>query len=129
MALEVLIDHITSLPLLAYPDNDAPFIVLTNASQYGLVMVLCREQKGSVRVIAHASRTLTPSEGSYHMHSSRNSRPKIGSSRTVQGLPLLRLVYTDNNPLTYVVTSAKLNTTGLRCVGELADFNSQIRYR
>ena len=39
------------------------------------------------------------------------------------------VVYTDNNPLTYVLTSAKLNATGLRWVGELADFNFEIWYR
>ena len=39
------------------------------------------------------------------------------------------VVYTDNNPLTYVLTSAKLNATGLRWVGELADFNFEIRDR
>ena len=32
-------------------------------------------------------------------------------------------VFTDNNPLTYVLTRAKLNATGLRWVGELSDFN------
>ncbi|KAI3353882.1 hypothetical protein L3Q82_005090 [Scortum barcoo] len=39
------------------------------------------------------------------------------------------VVYTDNNPLTYVLTTAKLNATGHRWVGELADFNFTIRYR
>ena len=39
------------------------------------------------------------------------------------------VVYTDNNPLTYVLMSAKLNVTGLRWVGELADFNFEIRHR
>ena len=38
-------------------------------------------------------------------------------------------VYTDNNPLTYVLTSAKLNAASLRWVGELADFRFQIKYR
>ena len=38
------------------------------------------------------------------------------------------VVYTDNNPLTYVLTSAKLNATGHRWVGELADFKFSIRY-
>lgn len=38
-------------------------------------------------------------------------------------------MYTDNNPLTYILSSAKLNATGQRWVGELADFNSGIKYR
>ena len=38
-------------------------------------------------------------------------------------------VYTDNNPLTYILTSAKLNATGHRWVAELADYNFKIKYR
>ena len=37
-------------------------------------------------------------------------------------------VYTDNNPLTYVLSSAKLNASGLRWISELADFNFKIKY-
>lgn len=39
------------------------------------------------------------------------------------------VVYTDNNPLTYVFTTAKLNATGHRWVAELADYNFTIHYR
>ena len=39
------------------------------------------------------------------------------------------VVYTDNNPLTYVLSTAKLNATGHRWIAELADFNFKIRYR
>ena len=39
------------------------------------------------------------------------------------------VVYTDNNPLTYVLSTAKLNATGLRWVGELSDFNFEVKYR
>ena len=38
-------------------------------------------------------------------------------------------VYTDNNPLTYVLTTAKLNATGLRWVADLANFSFKINYR
>ena len=38
-------------------------------------------------------------------------------------------VFTDKNPLTYVLSSVKLNATGLRWIGELADFNFIIHYR
>ena len=38
-------------------------------------------------------------------------------------------VYTDNNPLTYILSTAKLNAIGHRWVGKLSDFNFDIRYR
>ena len=38
-------------------------------------------------------------------------------------------MYTDNNPLTYVLTTAKLNATGLRWVAQLANFKFRIHYR
>lgn len=39
------------------------------------------------------------------------------------------VVYTDNNPLTYVLSTAKLNAVGHRRVGELADFRFEVKYR
>ena len=38
-------------------------------------------------------------------------------------------VYTDNNPLTYILTTAKLHATGQRWVAGLANYNFKISYR
>ena len=38
-------------------------------------------------------------------------------------------VYSDNNPLSFVMSTAKLNATGMRWVSELADFNFKVKYR
>ena len=38
-------------------------------------------------------------------------------------------VYTDNNPLTYILTSAKLDGTGQRWVASLANYGFQIFYK
>ena len=38
-------------------------------------------------------------------------------------------VYTDNNPLTYVLTTAKLDATGQRWIASLANYNFRIHYR
>ena len=38
-------------------------------------------------------------------------------------------MYTDNNPLTYILTTVKLNATGQRCVASLANYNFKIFYR
>ena len=39
------------------------------------------------------------------------------------------VVYTDNNPLTYVLSTSKLNAISQRWVNELADYNFTIKYR
>ena len=38
-------------------------------------------------------------------------------------------VFTDNNPLTYILTTAKLNATGQRWVANLANYNFSIKYK
>ena len=38
-------------------------------------------------------------------------------------------VYTDNNPLTYVLTTAKLDATGQKWIANLANYNFKIHYR
>ena len=38
-------------------------------------------------------------------------------------------VYTDNNPLTYILTTAKLDATGQRWVASLANYNFKIFYK
>ena len=38
-------------------------------------------------------------------------------------------VYMDNNPLTYILTTAKLDATGQRWVATLANYNFKIFYR
>ena len=38
-------------------------------------------------------------------------------------------MYTDNNPLTYILTTAKLDVTGQRWVASLANYNFKIFYK
>ena len=38
------------------------------------------------------------------------------------------VIYTDNNPLTYILTTAKLNAVGMRWANDLADFQFSIKY-
>ena len=38
-------------------------------------------------------------------------------------------VITDNNPLTYILTTAKLDATGQRWIASLSDYNFTIKYR
>ena len=132
--LETLIDHLIRPPIMAFPDFEQPFVLHTDASQDGLGAVLYQRQEGRLRVIAYASRTLTPAERNYHLHSGKLEFLALKWSVCDKFRDYLYyapsfVVYTDNNPLTYILSSAKLNATGQRWVSELADFNFKIKYK
>lgn len=132
--LNTLIDHLIEPPILAYPDLTLPFVLHCDASQDGLGAVLYQKQNGKMSVIAYGSRTLTPPEKNYHMHSGKLEFLALKWAICERFRDYLFHaphfeVYTDNNPLTYILTTAKLNATGHRWVAELADFNFTIKYR
>ena len=132
--LDSLLDYLKSPEVMAYPNFDLPFFLTTDASGYGLGSVLYQKQEGVDRVIGFASRTLSDSEKRYHFHSGKLEFLALKWSVTERFKDYLQgglefVVYTDNNPLTYVLSSAKLNAVALRWVNDLADFNFTIKYR
>ena len=133
-ALNTLIDALIGPPVMAYPEFDKPFVLHTDASQEGLGAVLYQRQEGIMRVIGYASKTLTPAEQNYYLHSGKLEFLALKWAITEQFRDYLAYgpgftVYTDNNPLTYVMSTAKLTATGHRWVASLADFNFCIKYR
>lgn len=132
--LNVLIDCLTEPPILGYPDVTQPFVLHCDASQEGLGAVLYQRRAGKMVVIGYGSRTLTPPEKNYHMHSGKFEFLALKWAICERFRDYLYhaphfVVYTDNNPLTYILTTAKLNATGHRWVAELADFNFTVKYR
>ena len=130
--LEMLIHRLTSPPVMAFPDFTKPFVLHTDASQEGLGAVLYQEQDGKLRVLGYASRTLTPSEKNYYMQAGKLEIlalkwAVIEKFRDYLFYASSFTVYTDNNPLTYILSSAKLSAVGHRWVAELADFNFDIK--
>ena len=132
--VDEIVDTLQSPEVMAYPDFEAPFILNCDASGYGLGSVLYQKQDGKIRTISYASRTLTDAEKNYHLHSGKLEFLALKWS-VVDRFPdylghnAKFTVYTDNNPLTYVMTSAKLNATGMRWVTDLADFDFEIKYK
>ena len=132
--LEEIIDLLKSPEVIAYPNFETPFFMTCDASNQGLGAVLYQRQGEVDRVISYASRTLSEAEKNYHMHSGKLEFLAMKWAITERFADYLRygppfVVYTDNNPLTYVLTTAKLNAVGQRWVNELADFQFEIRYK
>ena len=67
-----LIEILTSSKVMAFPDFNRSFVVHCDASQDGLGAILYQEQSdGELAVIAYGSRTLTPAEQNYYLHSGK----------------------------------------------------------
>ena len=123
----------SSPPILAYPDVNLPYTLYTDASDKGLGAVLYQRQEGQMRVIGYGSRTLTTAEKNYYLHSGKLQFLALKWAVSEHFRDYLYyapsfVVYTDNNPLTYVTSTAKLNATGHRWLAELADYNFTIKY-
>ena len=87
----------------------------TDASENGLGEVLTQlKEDGKERPIAYASRTLSKSERNYGTHNLEFLALKWAiTDRFHEYLYGGTFdVYTDNNPLTYILTTAKLDAIG-----------------
>ncbi|MEW8546336.1 MAG: RNase H-like domain-containing protein, partial [Candidatus Thiodiazotropha sp.] len=133
--LEELIDCLVQSPVMVYPKFDTPFSLHIDASHQGLGAVLYqRQDSGKQGVVAFASRTLTPAEKNYHMHSGKLEFLALKwaiSDRFRDYLLNAKefSVYSDSNPLQYIFTCPKLDATRLRWVSELACFNFKVYYK
>ena len=129
-----VIDYLRSPDFLAFPDFSQPFILNVDASQKGLGAVLYQRHGSENRVVCFASRTLTAAEQKYHLHSGKLEFLALKWAITERFSDYLCFgppfsVYTDNNPLVYVMTTAKLNATGLRWVANLSNYQFSIHYK
>ena len=131
--VDEIIDYLKSPEFLVFPDYNLPFTVHCDTSASGLGAVLYQKQDGKNRVISFASCSLTDSERKYHLHSGKLEFLALKWAVTEKFSDYLSYtpfkVYTDNNPLTYVMSTAKLNATGLRWVAELSNYQFEILYR
>ena len=130
-AFQTIIEKLTTAPVLGFADLSSPFLLHTDASNTGLGACLYQEQEGQLRVIAYASRGLTKSEVNYPAH--KKEFLALKWSVTDKFHDYLYggkfTVVTDNNPLTYVLSTAKLDATGYRWLAALSVYNFDLRYR
>lgn len=127
----LLKDILTSPPILAYPEFQNPFELHTDASGKGLGAILYQTQNNEKKVIAYASRSLSKAEKNYSAFKLEFLALKWAVTEKFSDYLLNNqfTVYTDNNPLTHILTSAKLDATGQRWASALGQYNFNIIYR
>ena len=105
-----------------------PFKLHTDASVLGLGAVLYQVQDGVEKVISYASQSLTKSEAKYHVHKLEFLCLKWAITDQFHEYMYGNTfdVYTDNNPLTYALTTAKLDAMGHRWITGLSNYNFHI---
>ena len=124
-------------PILAFPDFNKPFLLETDASGRGLGAVLSQKQAdGRYHPIAYASHVMNETEQRYH--SNKQEFVTLKWAVTEQFHEYLSpygknrnefVVRTDNNPLTYIFSSANLDAAGQRWVAHLASYNFSLEYQ
>ncbi|XP_073318838.1 retrovirus-related Pol polyprotein from transposon 412 [Pagrus major] len=130
-AFHLIIEKLTNAPVLAFADPAKPYVLHVDASLNGLGAVLNQEYPEGLRPVAFASRKLSPSERNYPIHQLEFLALKwavvnkfhdylYGAKFTVR---------TDNKPLTYVLTMARLNAVGHRWLADLSTYNFSVQYK
>ena len=122
---------LTNPQILAFPDFQQPFELHVDASGNGLGVALYNVQDGQMKVIAYASRNLSKSELNYSAYKLEFLAFKWAVTEKFKDylMGAKFTVYTDNNPLTHILTSAKLDGTGQRWATALSQFNFYLIYR
>ena len=112
-------------------DFNQPFKLHTDACGSDLGAVLYQTHKdGTDAVIAYASRSLAKAESHYPAHKLEFLSLKwVVAEKIHEYLYGLTFnIYTDNNPLTYILTTAKLDAASHCWVASLANYNFQLYY-
>ena len=128
----MLKEKILTSPLLVFPDFAKPFLLEMDASKEGLGAVLSQKQDdGRFHPVTFGSRSLTPAEKNYHSSKLEFLALKWGIMEHFREYLAytLFMVKTDNNPLTYVLTTPNLDAMGHRWVGALASFEFELEYQ
>ena len=116
-------------PILSFPDFSKPFLLEMDASGKGL-------GAGRYHPIAYASRIMNETEQRYH--SNKQEFLALKWAVTEQFHEYLSpygknrnefVVRTDNNPLTYIFSTANLNAAGQRWVAHLTSYNFTVEYQ
>ena len=122
---------VMSTPVLAYPDPNKEYLLETDASMLGLMIVLSQKQAyGRYHPVPFSSRALHGVEVTYYSMKLEFLAMKwsIKHFQTYL-LGCCFKVCTDNNPLMYFLTSPNIDATKQRWINELVKYNFCLEYQ
>ena len=131
-AVRILKNNIQTAPVLVFPDFDKPSLLEMDASKERLGVVLSqRQDDGHYHPVTFGSCFLTPMEKNYRSLKLEFLTLKWSMIEHFKEYLVYApfVVRTDNNPLTYVLTTPNLDATGHRWVGALASFEFSLEYQ
>ena len=112
--------------VLAFADYTRDFLLETDTSKEGLGAVLSQKQgDGQFHLVAYGSQALSTHEKNYHSTKLEFLVLKWAIMEHFKEYLLYQpfLVKTDNNPLTYIMSTPNLDATGHHWVSALAKYN------
>ena len=112
----------TATPVWAYAYFTKPFKLHINASVLGLGAVMYQVHEGIEKVISYGSTSLSQCQTKYPVHELEFFCLKWAKDEQFHEYLYGNTfdIYTDNNPLTYVLMAAKLDAMGHRWVASLS---------
>lgn len=131
-AFETLKQDLLHSVTLAHPDFSHPFILSVDASFDGIGAVLSQVPPGEkiARPVAFASKTLSKSQINYPAHRLEFLALKWAIcdkfSHWLKGRHFT--AWSDNNPLTYILTKPRLDACEQRWVAKLAAYEFDLKY-
>ena len=130
-AFHVLKKAIMMAPVLTYPDSNKEYLLETDTSKLGLGMVLSQKQlDGRYHPMAFGSQALQGAEHKYHSTNLEFLTMKWGIHHFEMYLLGRQFkVRTDNNPLTYFMSSPNLDATKHHWIDELAPYTFSLEYQ
>ena len=132
-SFEQLKEHCSQCPVLVYANYKNPFVLHTDASTTGLGAVLSQKQTdGTERVVAYTSHSLNKAERNYDAHKLKFLALKWAMTDQFHKYLYRSLkfdVFTDNNPLTYILMMAKLDAMGHRWIASLGLYHFDLHYK
>ena len=114
-------------PILRLPDHSKPFVLRTDASDYGLGAVLLQEHDGTLYPVCYASKKLSDREKIYHIMEKECMAIVFGVKKFINYLYGTEFVLqTDHHPLKYLDKSKFESSRIMRWAMYLQNFRMRV---